>query len=160
MQQDISVTQNMTAATQIEPTKPTDLATVTAPGPALIPSTVYAPIPPTVPVPFHYLCPLSLPLPPSSHPLLLWLTRLHFGSTLMHSLARLSTQSTTRWQPAPFFMSLCRFVWQQMVPAVAATTTTVDCHLNVSSNQVAGGGTACVVAPLACTWQLKAAKAA
>lgn len=154
MQQDISVTQNMTAATQIEPTKPTDLATVTAPVPVPIPDTDYAT------VPFHYHCPLSLPLPPSSHPLLLWLPRLHFGSTLMHSLARLSTQSTTRWQPAPFFMSLCRFVWQQMVPAVAATTTTVDCHLNVSSNQVAGGGTACVVAPLACTWQLKAAKAA
>lgn len=68
MQQDISVTQNMTAATQIEPTTPTDLATVTAPVPAPIPDTDYAPIPSIATVPFHYLCPLSLPLPPSSHP--------------------------------------------------------------------------------------------
>lgn len=56
MQQDISVTQNMTAATQIEPTKSTDLATVTAPVPV--------PIPGAAPVPFHCLCLLPLPLSP------------------------------------------------------------------------------------------------
>lgn len=126
MQQDISVTLNMTAATQIEPTKPTDLATDIAP----VPGTDTAPVPDTAPDPDTALAPFLLPAPAVAASVAFWEHFDAFSRALINAPATCTI----------FHVSLSLRV---ATNGACCGSHSDNCRLSfkcVSSNQVAGGG--------------------